>query len=91
MTHLYAPMLPVQLQMDRQQTGPKKWKTVIIDSINKNEDKTVRRERERNFELRHFSIKPYTTGTTQPPRQVYPMPQPNDPIRDITRMPLTQT
>ena len=35
MTHLYAPMLPVQLQMDRHQIGPKKWKTVVVDSIRK--------------------------------------------------------
>ena len=33
MTHLYAPMMPVQLQMDRHQIGSKKWKTVIVDSI----------------------------------------------------------
>ena len=58
MTHLYAPMLPVQLQMDSQQlTGPNNWKSVIVDSINNNRHGIVRekrerqRERERDFEL----------------------------------------
>ena len=33
MTHFYAPMMPVQVHMDRQQIGPVKWKTAIEDSI----------------------------------------------------------
>ena len=33
MTHFYAPMMPVQVHMDRQQIGPKKWKNAIEDSI----------------------------------------------------------
>ena len=33
MTHFCAPMMPVQVHMDRQQIGPKKWKNAIEDSI----------------------------------------------------------
>ena len=33
MTHFYAPMMPVQVHMDRQQIGSVKWKTAIEDSI----------------------------------------------------------
>ena len=42
MTHFYAPMMPVQLQMDTQQTGSMKWKTAIVDSIRRTQKRVER-------------------------------------------------